>query len=159
VEITGQVTMTRALLGRLLRLGLRRAFLRYRIVGVLLILAGVLMIWPVQEDRPAFAVGLLAGGLVALVGPELTLWQTFRRMRMGEGQLWTYRLSPAGAGQTNPLAEITIGWQRVARVTETAEAWLLRLRPGGLLVVPKAAFDPAGQGRVADLLAGMGFAR
>jgi hypothetical protein len=155
VEITGQVLMTRPLLTRLLRQGLRKQFRWYRLVGVLIVVCGVLALRQGSSSAPV-ATGLLVGGVLATAGPELTLWQTFRRMPLGDGQVWFYRLSPDGVSQANPLATVTVRWQQVRVVTTSPDAWLLRLRPGGALIVPRSAIDPAQHVRVDELVAAQG---
>jgi hypothetical protein len=157
VEITGQVLMTRQLLARILRQGLRRPMRLYRIGGVLIVACGVLAVWQGSSSWPV-AAGLLVGGSLATALPEIMLWQTFRRMRLGEGQAWFYRLSPDCVSQANPLATVTVRWPQVRTATASPDAWLLRLRPGGVLAVPRAAIDPAQHARVDELFTAMGLA-
>jgi hypothetical protein len=150
VEIVGEVAMTRALYGRIVRAGLRKLFVRYRILGALSLVTGVLSL--VQGDSRAVMVAALAAGVFAVLAPDLTTFLGARKLRVGDGQVWAYRVSPAGAGQTSPVADVSVAWPSVERVDEVAVGWVLRLRAGGFLVLPRAAFDPTRLPVVAELV-------
>jgi YcxB-like protein len=150
VEITGQVLMTRPFYRRLVRSGVRRQILFFWIGGAVLLVVGVLNAALVRGGQ-IVNVGVIAG-LALLLAPYLMIRSAERRLGLGEGQVWTYRVSPDGAGQTNPIAGISVPWHSVTRTTETAQAWRLRLRTGGVLLLPKDAFDPAQLPGVAELV-------
>jgi hypothetical protein len=150
MEIVGQVAMSRALYGRIVRAGLRKLFVRYRILGALAIVIGVLTL--VLGDSRAVMVTALAGGVFVVLAPQLMTFLGARKLQIGDGQVWAYRVSPAGAGQTSPVADVSVAWPSVERVDEVAVGWVLRLRAGGFLVLPRAAFDPARLPVVAELV-------
>jgi hypothetical protein len=150
MEIVGQVAMTRALYGRIVRAGLRKLFVRYRVAGALALVAGALYL--VQGDDPVLMVMALATGVFAVLAPELMTVRGARKLQLGDGPVWAYRVSPAGAGQTSPVADVSVAWPSVQRVDEVAVGWVLRLRAGGFLVLPRVAFDPARLPVVAELV-------
>jgi hypothetical protein len=150
VEIVGQVAMTRALYGRIVRAGLRKLFVRYRIIGALALAAGALSL--AQGDNRALMTAALAAGVFAVLAPELTTFLGARKLQLGDGQVWAYRVSPAGAGQTSPVADVSVAWPSVERVDEVGVGWVLRLRAGGFLVLPRAAFDSTRLPVVAEMV-------
>jgi hypothetical protein len=152
--MTGQVLMTRQLLARILRQGLRKQFWRYRIVGAVVLVLGALAIWQ-GSSSPSVLAGALAAGVMLTALPELMIWLTLRRLHLGDGQAWFYRFSSDGVSQANPLATVTIRWQQVRSVIPTPDAWCLRLRQGGILAVPRAAMDPAQHTQVEQLFTGV----
>jgi hypothetical protein len=153
VEITGSAAMTRALYGRVLRAGLRRIFLSYRLIGGCALVGVVLALLGGRPSSP-LTIGLIAGGVVLVLMPELMA--ALGNRRVAGGQVWRYRVSPAGAGQTSPAGDFSVAWSNVKQVDEVAVGWVLRLRTTGFLVLPREAFDPAVRPHVAALVTARG---
>jgi hypothetical protein len=150
MEVVGQVTMDRALYGRIVRAGLRKQVLRFRVLGALLLVAGALMV----AFSSTWWLGLmeLVAGLYCVLIPWLMVVLGARKMGVGDGQVWSYRASPDGAGQSSPVADVSVVWPNVLGVEERAVGWVLRLRAGGFLVLPQQAFDPDRWPRVGELV-------
>jgi hypothetical protein len=143
--------MTRALYSGIVRAALHKLFLRYRLVGALLLVTGALSLAFGADNRMLMVLELVAG-LFAVLVPELMTVLGARKLGLGDGQVWAYRVSPAGAGQTSPVADVSVAWPTVERVDEAAVGWVLRLRAGGFLVLPREAFDPDRRSQVAELV-------
>jgi hypothetical protein len=153
VEITGEAAMTRSLYGRVLRAGLRRMFLAYRLIGGCLLVGVVLTLVGGRPSSP-LTTGLIAGGVVLVLMPELMA--VLGNRKVAGGQVWRYRVSPEGAGQTSPAGDFSVLWSNVKQVDEVAVGWVLRLRTAGFLVLPGEAFDPAVRPQVAALVTARG---
>src|SRR3954452_21559989 len=143
--------MTRALHSGIVRAALRKLFLRYRLIGALLLVTGALSLAFSADNRMLMALELVAG-LFAVLVPELMTVLGARKLGLGDGQVWAYRVSPAGAGQTSPVADVSVAWPSVERVDEVGVGWGLRLRGGGFLVLPRAAFDSTRLPVVAEMV-------
>jgi hypothetical protein len=123
---------------RVVRVVQGRQFLWMRIVGAVVVVIGVLEL-TVFAQVP-LAVGLLCGGVVAVLGPTLAVRSAGASATTVNGE-WTYVLSDSGVSARGPLMSSDHSWDAFRRARETATDVLLYLSNSQVLAIPREGLD------------------
>jgi hypothetical protein len=150
MRVVGSLVMSRQLFKRVLFAQLRRVR-RYRMLGGVVVALALLALW---GSPSPLSVGLLAAGLVIVFLPEVLFWLGWRRLKPVAAQPWRYEITDQTVTLTTALITQQVRWDRVARVDDRADFWVLRSVVKGFgLVVVKSAFTAADQAEVDAFLA------
>jgi hypothetical protein len=104
----------------------------------------------------AFAVVLIALGVVLIFLPDLTLIRAVRRQtRLTPGPT-TIEINDERLRSSNPMATGEFAWSAVERVAESNEFWFLRLVSRQTIILPKQHFAPDQQNALRGFLIGRG---
>jgi hypothetical protein len=117
-----------------------RQFRRLRLIGALVVVAGIMEI--ALYAKVPIGVGLLCGGLVVVLMPTLALCRGRSTAGATVNGPWTYVLSEHGVSANGPLMSNNLAWAAFRKVEETDSDVLLYLSASQVLGIPRQAMGP-----------------
>ena len=137
---------------RLTKAVLGRSFLRYRVVGAVVVVLAVASL-ALGEAVPV-AVGLAAGGVALIVLP----WLAGRRAptRQLVDGAWHHSIDQGGVVARSPTVTNSFTWEAFVRAQVTPSDVLLFLAKRSLIGIPRAGLPPATEAELTRLLTARG---
>lgn len=133
--------MDRRLFGQILRAGMPRLFRWIPVLGVLIVALGVLSL-STTSTTPMLGYIEIIGGLFAACLPLIVLLSGYQRLARLARQPWRYHLTDRTIEEATPTVTSSRPWTAVRKVVDRPDLWVLRMDPGGVIGLPKNAFDP-----------------
>jgi hypothetical protein len=152
--------MTSALLRAVYNVVFRKQFRGYRTLGWALIAScpvgtalAVALVGPEGLFFLVFALPALIMGVGVLFLPAATHRQLRSKLLPAGAEMWHYTVTPEAITERTPQYTTVWPWATVTTLVEAREHWIVVMRPGSAVPLPKAGFDPAAAAAVAGLLA------
>jgi hypothetical protein len=152
VPIEIDVPADPARMARLTRAVLGRSFLRYRVVGAIVVVLAVASL--ALGGAVPLAVGLAAGGLALIVLPLLAGRRAPTR-QLVDGA-WHYSIDQRGVVARSPTVTNSLTWDAFVRAQVTPSDVLLFVAKRSLIGIPRASLPPAAEAELTRLLTARG---
>lgn len=91
-------------------------------------------------------------GLTLLWLPHAALRALVKKLLPAGPEMWAYTVTPQAITEHTPQYTTSWAWSSVLKVVATPDRWVVVMRPGSAVALPKAAFDPAAAAAIEELL-------
>jgi hypothetical protein len=156
MDIRYEIPMDRKLFVGILRAGMRSLFRWFWLLGGAMVLVGgaVDLLDPTVD---LIHVLLPVVGVATFVAPWLIIAGSVRRLRRLPQQPWRYRVTDATIEETTPMVSARHPWTSVRDAAERGPLVVLRMRPAGVIGLPRTAMTEAEASELTAMLVGRGF--